>query len=73
MSELPKFIESEYGEKHGKNFKYSTSIDVMHNTIPDCDLNGGEHVYVERQPVYYTKVEECTTCGHIRYGEPLVK
>ena len=57
----------------GKNFKYSTSIDVTHITTPDCDLNGGEHVYVERQPVYFTKVEKCTTCGHTRYGEPLVK
>lgn len=107
MSELPKFIESEYEEKHGesemvcpycgyshhvegedysidenrieecgecgKNFKYSTSIDVSHNTIPDCSLNDSEHTYAERYSQHHTKVEECTTCGHTRYGEPLVK
>lgn len=79
MSELPGFIESEYEERTGESEMvcpycgYSHHVDVSHNTIPDCSLNDSEHTYAERYSQHHTKVEECTTCDHTRYGEPLVK
>ena len=39
---------------------------------PDCGLNSEEHVYAQRQSQYYGKVEECTICGHTKYGDPIV-
>ena len=57
--------------KCGKNFKFQSEIIVTHSTTPDCELNGEEHVYAERQAHHFTKAEECTICGHTKYGDPI--
>ncbi len=56
----------------GKNFRYVTHIEVTHNTTPDCRLNSEEHAYAQRQSHHYIKAEECTICGHTKYGDPIV-
>ena len=44
----------------------------LYEIKPDCGLNSEEHVYAQRQSQYYGKVEECTICGHTKYGDPIV-